>query len=107
MIKERVERIIRRVGARVCLIGDEERAGWAVIYPLISQSDFTDKQLGSEAGSIDIERFAMICAPELTENTERGDKVMCRGESYVILSKHIMPYGEKGCYAHCFLRRYI
>lgn len=106
MIKEKIERIIRRVGVRVCLIGDEEKAGWAVIYPLISETDFVNKEIGSEAGSIDIERFAMICSPDLVSEVERGDKVICRGEGYVILSKHIMPYGENGCYAHCYLRRF-
>lgn len=107
MIKEKIERIIRMAGARVCLIGDEEKAGWAVIYPLISETDFGNKEIGAEAGSIDIERFAMISSPELVDKAERGDKVICRGESYVILGKHIMPYGENGCYAHCFLRKFM
>lgn len=104
MIKERIEQLICRVGARVCLIGEEERVGWAVIYPLISEKDYSDKEFGAEAGYIDSERFAMICAPELVKGSERGDRVICREHEYVIISKHIMPYGEKGCYAHCFLR---
>ncbi len=107
MIKDIVEKVICRAGAHVRLIGSEEKSGRAVIYPLISETDFSDRETGSDAGSIDSERFAMICAPELVDAAQRGESVICRGERYVILSVHIMPYGEYKCYAQCFLKRYI
>ncbi len=107
MIKDIVEKVIRRAGANVRIEGGAEKSGRAVIYPLIGERDFSDRETGSDAGSIDNGRFAMICSPELVDKVRRGESVICRGKRYVILSVHIMPCGEYGCYAHCFLKRYI
>lgn len=105
MKKERIERIFRRIGAEA-FAADKNKVGYAVIYPLIDKNDFSDK-IRAEVGCIDEECFVMLCPTKLIEGAERGDRIICRGESYAILSKHIVSVGEVGLYAQCYLKRFV
>lgn len=105
MKKDRVERIFRRIGAET-FAADKDKVDYAVIYPLIDKSDFSDK-IRQEIGCIDEECFVMLCPAGLVDCAERGDKIICHAESYAILSKHIVSVGEIGIYAQCYLKRFI
>ena len=52
-------------------------------------------------------RSVMLCGTELVVDAKRGDKVDCRNESYVILSKHMISIGEIGLYAQCYLKKFV
>lgn len=103
MKKYRIERIFRRIGAETTI---NNKVGYAVIYPLIDKSDFSDK-IRQEVGCVDEECFVMLCGTELVIDAKRGDKINCRNESYAILSKHIVSVGEMGLYAQCYLKRFV
>lgn len=103
MKKSRIERIFRRIGAETTV---NDKNGYAVIYPLADKSDFSDK-VRQEIGCVDEECFVMLCTTELVSDTERGDKVDCRNESYAILSRHIISVGEIGLYSQCYLKRFV
>lgn len=101
--KSRIERIFRRIGAETKI---NDKVDFAVIYPLIDKSDFSDK-IRQEVGCIDEECFVMLCRTELVVDAKRGDKVECRNESYVILSKHMVSIGKIGLYAQCYLKKFV
>ena len=105
MIKDRVERIFRRIGAET-FAADKDKVGYAVIYPLIDKSDFSDK-ICQEIGCVDEECFVMLCPTELVDKAERGDRIICRGESYAILNRHTVSVSEIGIYAQCYLKRFV
>lgn len=105
MIKNRIERIFHRIGAETSA-PDKDKTSYAVIYPIIDKSDFSDK-IRQEIGCIDKECFVMLCPTEFVDSAKRGDKIICRNESYSILSRHIVSVGEIGIYAQCYLKRFI
>lgn len=105
MIKNRIERIFRRIGSETFAV-DKDKVGYAVIYSLIDKSDFSDK-ICQEIGCVNEECFVMFCSTELVDGADRGDRIICRGESYAILSRHIVSVGEIGIYAQCYLKRFV
>lgn len=103
MKKYRLERIFHKMGAETAV---NNKHGYAVIYPLIDKSDFSAK-VRQELGCVDEECFVMLCGTELVIDAKRGDKLSCRNEAYVLLSKHMVSVGEMGLYAQCYLKRFI
>lgn len=103
MKKYRIEKIFRRIGVEA---STSNKAGYAVIYPLIDNSDFSDK-IRQEIGCVDEECFVMLCGTELVADAKRGDRLCCGNESYAILSKHIVSVSEIGLYAQCYMKRFV